>query len=366
MALLFCDGFDIYTKVSELTGKGWQGAAGSQTLNASIALSASGSPYGGQCIIIGPTANGVSMYKPGVFTYANGYTLNCAYMYKHTGGFPSQNEGSTNVGGLLLLGYDQPIAGQSDSRTLLSVNTTGKLTFMPFGGNTLNATTGNINLCDGVYHWIEMQVVLTTAATGSVKVYVDGVLDLNLTNLITVSSGTPQGEVGFGSTSNNGAFSVTDYYDDVVMWDNTGTTFNTFPIGPQRIYTATPNAAGALSQFTPSAGANYAVAAQAYSGAAYLTATAAGQSDLYATTGLGGATPSQINAVAVNTYANNPAAGFRKLQNLLQSKGVTVSGPSYQLTASSVGYQTIFHTDSSGAAWTTTTVAGMQVGVGAV
>lgn len=365
MALLFCDGMDAYTKSSELTAKGWQGGTGSTVIDASIAFAAGAGAYGGGAIVIGPTDYNAGIYKPNLFTYAAGYTLNVGQYFKQSA-TPSAPTTQTNIGGVLMLGYDSNTSGSSDSYTVVTVNAAGKLVFYPFGSasGTPNATTGSVNVCDGVFHWIEIQLVLNTAATGSVKIYVDGVLDLSLNNIITVVSGnTPTGHVGFGTGSNNGTLTVTNWVDDFIVWDNTGTTYNTFPMGQKRIYTGVPNAAGSSAQYAPSAGANYAVAAQAYSASATLTATAASQLDLYGNTGLGGATPSEIDAVVINAYANNPANGTRKLMAALQSKGTTVTGSAQQLKAAFGTYQTPFYLDSSGAAWSSTTVAGMQIGM---
>ncbi|SAK83372.1 hypothetical protein AWB81_04202 [Caballeronia arationis] len=363
MALLFCDGFDAYTKTSELSAKGWQGGTGTGTISAIITFAPAAGAYGGGAVMVGPTNGNGGMFKTNLFTYADGYTLNVGEYWKQNGMPSVAPVSTTNTGGLLMLGYDLATLGSSSSYLIIGLNPAGKLVFYPFGSSTPAATTGSINICDGVYHWIEIQVVLTSTMNGSITVIVDGVVDLHLTGIKTVSSGTPTGHVGFGDASSNGTFTVTNWVDDFIVWDNTGSSFNTFPLGPKRIYTGTPNGAGASGQFTPSAGQNYAVAAQAYSGTGTLTATAAGQLDLYQTTGLNGATPGQIDAVVVNTYANNPGNGLRKLQGALQSKGTVVTTAAQQLTATPTSSQTPFYADSSGAAWTTATVASMQVGM---
>jgi hypothetical protein len=366
MALLFCDGFDASVQLTDLVAKGWQGGVGTPNINPGMACSAAAGAYGGGALVIGPTPTPLGIYKPNVFTYTAGYTLMAAMMVKVIGA-PSaiQGGGQTNEGGILLLGYDNNVAS-ADSFTMLSVTSQGKLRFTPFGGSA-STTTGNVNMCDGVYHWVEIQIVFSTTTTGSITVYVDGVIDLQITGIATVVSQLPQGHIGMGGCGNNAnILNITTYYDDFIVWDTTGTHFNTFPIGQKRIYTGNPSAAGASTQFTPSAGANYTVAAQPYSGSATLTATTAGLLDLYQTTGLNGGNPSEIDAVVVNAYAYNPANGVRKLAGVLRSLGTTVVGPTSQITSALANYQTNFYLDSSGAAWNATTIAGMQVGVEAV
>lgn len=368
MALLFCDGFDAYTARTDLTAKGWQGGSGGSTINGSIGVNATAGAYGGGACVIGPVTNGPGMYKPNVFPYSQGYTLMSAMAIKLVGALSGIQSGQLlNQGGLLLLGYDTNAGGQSDASTILTINTLGKICFTPYGSPTPNPTVGKTNMLDGVYHWVEIQLVMSTTATGSITVMVDGVIDLQLTGIITIFGTVPTGHAGFGGCgSGNNFLQITTYVDDYFLWDNTGSNFNTFPIGQKRIYTANPSAAGSSAQFTPSAGANYAVAAQAYSGAATLTATVGGLVDLYQTTGLGGATPTQIDAVVVNTYASNPGNGTRKVAGVLQSKGTNVVGPTSQITATPGSYQSPFFVDSTGAAWTAATIAGIQVGMEAI
>jgi hypothetical protein len=367
MALLFCDGMDVYTQLADLQAKGWVGAFDlSTTLPTAFSIAATGGAFGGGSIEVGSSIGTSAIYYPNLFTWVDGYTLNVGQYFKQVTlpADPAYASNASDQGGFLILSIDQDIQDDRDTWTILDINEAGNLVFCPFGGSTPNATTGHINLCDGVYHWVEVQIVLSKAV-GSITVIIDGVTDLHLTNIPTIAAGsdyTPTGGVGFGMGNNSGP-STTGYYDDYIVWDNTGSHFNTFPLGQRRIYTATPNGAGASTQFAPSAGANYAVAAQSYSGNAKLTAGAAGLVDLYQTTGLDGANPSEIDAVVVNTYASNPANGLRELMSALQSKGTTVTTAAQQLTSTLVCYQYPSYTDSSGAAWTAATVSAMQIGM---
>ncbi len=365
MALLFCDGMDAYTVLADMTRKGWQGAGGSSFLNSTyFSLSATAGAYGGGALLIAPNDGALAMARWNTFNYTPGCTLNVAALMKQTG-FPSVTLGTTtDNGGLIILGYDGNVPGGFDTKTILSVATNGALVAYAYGGTT-PLGTGTTNFCDGNYHWVEVQIVFATTATGSITVTVDGVREIHVINAVTLTGSAPDGSVGLGCGANNGGASCANWFDDFIVWDNTGTAFNTYPIGQQRISTLNPSAAGNSAQFTASAGANYAVAAQPYAGAATLTSTVTGQTDLYETTGLGAFNPSTINAVVCNVYASNPGGGgsFTAVPKV-ESKGTTESAGALALTTTAQTVQGVFYTDSAGAAWTPTSVNAAQIGVG--
>jgi hypothetical protein len=364
MALLFCDGMDAYAVVGDLPRKGWQGGNGTTTISTWV-IDLTGGAFGGPAVSLPPQDSNRAISHYNTFTYADGYTLNVAYYFKQVG-LPSINTGNSvvNASGLLTLSSDTATA--ADNFTLLAPSTAGFLQAYAYNSGTV-AATGTHNVCDGNYHWIEIQYVLTATTTGSIKIYVDGVLDITVTGIKTMTAvPAPTGAFGLGAGANNGSRVCSNWYDDVIVWDNTGANFNTFPLGQQRIATINPNAAGDLAQFTPSAGANNAVAAQAYAGTATLTSIVAGQTDLYGNSGMGGFAPSTITAVVANLYASSPnAVGGFKVTPQVKSSGTVVSGtPSLALTATAATSQAPFFADSTGAAWTPTSVAAAQIGMG--
>ncbi len=363
MALLFCDGTDAYTAASDLARKGWQGGAGSSGISALWGVSATAGAYGGGAIVLANNDGSPAIARWNTFTYSPGGTLNVGMLIKQVG-LPNQNIGSTaDNGGLIVLGYDGNGPGGFDTRAVLGVQMTGFLAAYATG-NGAPLGIGTTNVCDGNWHWIEMQIVFSTTASGSMTVVVDGVQEIHVTNVTTVVS-TPDGSVGISCGSNNGGFECANWFDDIIVWDNTGTAFNSFPIGQQRITTINPSAPGGSTQFTSSSGSNYAVASQPYSGTQTLTATTTGQTDLYATFGMGAFDPATINAVVCNVYASNPGgAGSFTVSPKVESNGTTVSGPSLPLTTVGQTVQGVFYTDSTNAAWTATSVNNAQIGTG--
>jgi hypothetical protein len=370
MALLFCDGFDTYASVAEMIKRGWQSLTAGSTLDSQTKLSPGLGAYGGQCVSFGSTTSNSGMIYPGLFSWSDPTVLNVAMAFKQNGVPLAYSNGySYSQQGSIMCVGNQAVG----SFTMFTITKSGTLAFSPSGyaAYTDAAHQGWINVADGVWHWIEISIKLTYGSTGWVKVYVDGILDMDLENLTTAgnTSWPPTSAVGFGVMNNQGqggGVACQAFYDDFIVWDNTGTDFNTFPIGQKRIYTGTPTGAGNSAQFTPSSGTNDSIAAQSWTAAAAgtqnLTATAAAEIDLYATNILNGATPSEIDAVALSVYANNPGAGMRSLIPIVQSKGVVQAAATKQLTSTLKAYQAPFFRDSSGLALTAATLNAMQIG----
>jgi hypothetical protein len=304
------------------------------------------------------------MLVPAAAPFTMGAPINQALMFRQSTPPSGQITMSSNFGGLMSMGYGN--LGPSYSYSVFGVNTAGYIQFTGFETQSTLGAAGTHNVCDGQWHWIEMQVVLTTGTNGSAMVYVDGELDLVVTGVRTIYSQfmLPNGTVGFGAVNNSASTYVTSYFDDFIVWDNTGSSFNTFPIGQKRIYTGKPTAAGVSAQLTPSAGSNYAVAAQAYSANATLTTNAPGKLDLYTTNILNGANPVDIDAVVLNTFAKNAgSAGAVFAIPMLRDNGVLQPAPTIQPTATPTNFTSTFLVDSAGNPWSKAAIDALQFGV---
>jgi hypothetical protein len=115
-------------------------------------------------------------------------------------------------------------------------------------GTLVGRTAPNV-LVNSSFVWIETKVSMNVGAvlnTGSCEVRINGVSKLivngiNLPNQFAF--------VRIGTDGGNGGA----YYDDWIVWDNTGTANNNF-MGDRRLVASFPNANAALQNFTPSAG----------------------------------------------------------------------------------------------------------------
>jgi hypothetical protein len=352
MALLMNDGFDSYSVTSDLLLGKWNN-------NGGAVISTTGGRFGGGAMQIGST-NSIT----GILSKSYGLTttnpLYFGFWFKQGSGIPTYGAGGTNAAGFCL-----PNSTSYSSMISVQANT-GYAQIMELGGGVIGTTS--VNICDNNWHWIEMAYTFASTATGSAKLYIDGVQLLNLTNIVTMSASnvTLSGYIGLYNMLNGniGSPSVTAYYDDVLVWDNTGTAFNTFPLGPQRISTLKPNADGDLTQFTPStAGTHYNMVNGGYTSANNISDTGTGNTDLYKFPSLP-YTPATVNAVIGHYYGQNPGTGSANLIPQLKTGTTTVSGSTDPLAnATNKLFQQNWYTDATGAAWTANSVNSMQIGL---
>lgn len=355
MALYFCDGCDMYTTATDVAGKGWS------IKNSGLTINTTGGGYGGGCLTFPQvTFSSPRIVRNNAFPYTSGMSLCIGFLLK-------QNIAPGNVMAPSNIGLFGMVGGVAASvYTMLSISTTGVIQFAALNGS-VNSNTGTKNVCDNTFHWIEVQIVLSSTSTGSVSVYIDGVQDLNLTNIITFNSSTvPTGGVAFGVGSNgySGSNSITTIIDDIMIWDTTGSNFNQFPMGQQRINTIVPNGPGSSTQLTSSGGANFQVAAQNYSGTGTLVANGGGLTDMYTNSGLGAYNPSKINALVVNATGYNSGNGSSYLIPKIETNSTIVSAQQIPLNTTSTAIQSVFYNDATNAPWTTSSINNSQFGVG--
>jgi hypothetical protein len=212
---------------------------------------------------------------------------------------------------------------------------------------------------DNAYHWIEIEYYLN-GASSTTQMYIDGVLQ----GSATASLGTAAAitAVKFAGGYNTGG---THYYDDIIIWDDQGSTFNSFPLGPRRISTLVPNADGDLTLFTPKTGtSHFAMVNGGFSSTNYVSDGGTGNVDLYKFPSLS-YSPSSINAVVGNYYGQNTGTGTTNLIPKLKTSGTTATGSTLTMTVGVNSLlQNAFLTDAGGSAWTSAAVNAMQVGMG--
>lgn len=345
MALQFSEGFDAYSSLADLSGSGkYQQVAAS---GSNPSFSNNSGKFGGRALI----TNGAGYASSLRFTtnIAAGATFYVGGWWKLTtfGGFVPGQWNLINPSGLGLIG----------------TNFSGYLTL---NNNTSTAlATGTTYIGDG-YHWIEGSFLLN-GASSQVSLYVDGLLQFSGT--YNLSAFPSQAITTFWMGTGSASGSVPAYLDDFLIWDNSGTTFNTFPLGPRRIGLMNPNAAGDSTQFTPSqAASNYSMvslAVQSWGSTTNVSDTGTGNVDLYKMSVLPYTPATTINAVVVNVQAYNPGGdGAHSISPKLKSGTIVASGPSTPLTATGVVYQGVFPKDSSGNTWTLTNLNAAQAGIG--
>jgi hypothetical protein len=281
MALLFTEGFDWTTTLSELTRK-WT-ALSSQTgmsIETSSPLTGAGS--------LSITASLRHIEK----TVASSATLISGVRIK-----------PTTLGG-------QPITFL-DSATIqvdVLLNTNGTLSARR-GGSTVLGTTVEQVVFLNTNHYIEAKVLFSDTV-GTVDVHVDGVSVLSLT-----SQDTKQSANATASTVRIGSFAL-GLFDDVYICDATGSIRNDI-LGPQKVYTLLASGNGNSSQFVGSdadSTDNYLLVDEADTDddTTYVESSTATERDDYAFGDLPD-TLTQINGVAINALAKKDDAGARTL-----------------------------------------------------
>lgn len=335
MALIFCDGFDSYGSAADFGDK-WSLVSNSQ-------FNATAGRFGGgaaQLLYSGALAK----YLPA--PYAAGSTFGAGFW------FQGPNNGATPI-------FITRSGGGATS-TLLSITASGQVALNAVGGSTL--ITGSVNVFDGQWHWIEFWMTAQTATTGSAQLWVDGISQGSVSAVATAVSGAlPIAGVGPWGNSNY----TVGWFDDVIVWDNTGTAFNTAPIGPQRITTLNPSADGDFLQFTPSTGTtHFSCVNGAYSGTTYVSDTGTGNTDLYKYPSLA-YSPTSVKAVVANYFCQDPGTVSANLIAKIKTSGTVAAGATFVLPlGTNKLYQNPFYTDASGAAWTASSVNAMQLGMG--
>ena len=228
---------------------------------------------------------------------------------------------------------------------------------------TALATSASGIVAHYVWNYIECSATIHDS-TGTVDVHCNGVSVVSFTG-DTRNGGTSTNidTIAFQGTT---AVGNVNYIDDVYFCDDSGLApYNTF-LGDVRVYTLVPDAAGSSTQLTPSSGANYTTVDELpYSSTDYVSGTA-GQTDLYSTANLPGGT-GIIYGVQTNAIVKKTDAGNISGKTAIKSGATTYYGTTTALGTTDVTLIDTRSLDpSTSAAWTSTGVNNIEIGIGAV
>ncbi len=336
MTFRFCDGFDSYSTAANLTAK-W-------TTVASASYSATTGRFGGGAV--SNSSNGLYLLLTKSVTIPIGAKFRVAMSLKYSAGTVAS--GSS---------YQNPVVA-INGQQICGLSSLGQIFITQFGGS-LSMLTSAAAVNDGNFHWVELEYYLN-GASSTAQILIDGVSQGTYTGTLGSQVAISSVSVGLGYV-----FTGSGWIDDVIIWDDQGSSFNTFPLGPRRISTLQPNADGDLVQFTPKTGtAHYAMVNGGYSSTNYVSDTGTGNVDLFKFPALA-YTPANINLVVGYFYGQNTGSGSTSLTPKLKTGGTIISGATQTL---SVGTYTVtqapFLSDAGGAAWTAAAVNAMQIGMG--
>lgn len=226
-------------------------------------------------------------------------------------------------------------------------------------------TTASNTFYTNTWHYIEMKI--NFSATGSIEVRCDGITVGTVsgvdTRAHTSSTGYHVVALGFPGTVTSAGTS-TAYYDDFYICNTSGGTNNNF-LGSVKVYTLFPTANGTTNQFTPvGAATNWdAVKEQGPDTTTYVSTSSANQVDMYGLSDMG-VTPTTIHGVITGSWSTKTENTPRQVRNKLTVSGNTSNGTTCSpIIGSYLHAQDLFITTPTGGAWTQADVDAMQIGV---
>jgi hypothetical protein len=239
----------------------------------------------------------------------------------------------------------------------LGFNSSQQLYLFEGTNYTTALATSLQTLTTGSWHFIE--TVVTTGATSSVAVYLDGLEVLTWTGgganatVDTIEFGNYNAPVTGGQV---GLCSV----DDFILL-NVAT-----QMGERRVAAQYPASNGAVA-WTPLANTNWQEVSETVcdGDATYVSTNVAATSDLYGITSLT-TTPLVIEAVQVRCAVRKDDASSHILKTQIQStpsgSSTVLQGANFAVTATYTYDTDIYATDPAGNPWTAATVNGAQIG----
>lgn len=315
MALIFADGFDLYSSRADLELHGWdaEGTVGTQT-----DLSLTEGRFGGGALkVISTNSQGFVYTFPTGAKPVAGTTLIIQFSYKSTDITDGSAETLVRVRN----------SGGSDFFHLTQLGTTGALS-LTHGTGTV-ALTGVLP-CDGNWHYIKIKCLFGTLGTnGTFEIYIDEVLTDTLTGIDTHLGGNPIDNIRFAGLGGIGQA----WWDDIIIMDTSGSRMNDY-IDPVKIETFAANADGGVVDWTASAGSDVSCVddvPNAHNGDTdYIESSTAAQESRFGMANLAD-TPTLIHAVQVRLNVKQQTAGdtYRGLMNSggTEQVGATLTPP---------------------------------------
>lgn len=235
----------------------------------------------------------------------------------------------------------------------------GAATIAVYRGNgTLLGSVTGLTMWYSTWYWLEWQI--NFSASGAFKIWFGPSLVLNGTgNTITTANSyynvIRQDHAGFRTVC----------FDNLYVFDNSGSAPTNNNIGEMRVVSVFPSAAGDSTQFTASSGANYTCVDDSYSDgdSTYVYAAVAPKKDLYNMGDVSG-TPLVIYAVTLKTIAKRDDTEAHTISSVLKSGTVESYGATITPTSAYEMFTDYFTADpNTGAAWTLAAVNAVQAGV---
>lgn len=338
MALIFMDGMNHYSTPAQAAVKGYSGVATNVVVG--------GGRFGGNALQDNAGSGGdnatVTLMLPSTcMTFFHGSA------YKFLRGFMGFAPGSA-IWFRSYTDVQQFCMGVNALGNIVVYNSAG--TLVGTGTAVLNSTT-----------WAYIEVGCVCSATvGTITVKVNGLTDISVTGVNTGTLGVRK-IVSCGDYWNNGAYQRCDLY----VCDGTGPApTNTF-LGDCVVETIYPTGAGAETQWTPSAGANWQNVDETppNDDTDYNKSNTVGQVDTFAMSNLATAS-GLIYGVQYLEYARKDNAGTRLIAPVARIGGTDYAGSDVALGSDySYGREVKELSPATAAAWTISEINAMEYGI---
>lgn len=211
-------------------------------------------------------------------------------------------------------------------------------------GNFIAAGTATI--LNNTWYYIEAKVFIDNT-TGSVEVRVNGVTDINLTNIDTQVTGS-----NTVNTFKWQVYAQASYFDDIYICDTTGAVNNDF-LGDNRVEAIMPTGAGANTDWTPLTPPNFSEVNEIPpdGDTSYVSSNTPGNVDTYAFGNLTGITTG-IKGLQVNILNRKDDAGSREIAPVVRSGGTDYTGNTFAVLDNySTAVQVYEEDPDTSAAW---------------
>ncbi len=251
---------------------------------------------------------------------------------------------------------------------VLKVDSVGNL--LLFSGTTQIASYG-AGIIANAWYYIEIKVTISNSISANTCV-----IRVNGVAVITPAATTNLRQGG-GSNNSVDRFvlgvdgtwtsSLTISYDDLYMFDSSGSTNNGL-IGDIRVETIMPTGAGTTTQWTANTGSNYAAVNESTQNGdtTYVATTTVTNADTYAMGDLS-STPATVYGVQLAITARKDDAGTRTVAGSIKSGSTTYDHASTNALGLGDSYTTLidlWETDPNGSiAWTGTSINALEAGI---
>lgn len=349
MALIFVDGFDGYTSSADMIAMSsrWRSSI-------DVTYRDTGNKWGEPCV------EAAHHLTSRLMTTADGLPG------------PNPEIGPVHIAfWMRMMDYDIAIGGTDKFFEFVNENDSDGIALRSGGdktrfgwsryGNSSNVETA-LHGKDG-NNWVHVEIACKVDnTTGFFKCWIDGSLLFDYSGDTQGSAPSAGGlnQIGFAR-----GFDEETRFDDIVMWDETGTDFSYSQLGRHRIETLTPTSNGDTVQFTPNTGSNYQNVDETrfHDGdTTYNYVTEGNMKDLYNCSNLG-RTPESIFGVAVHLRCKENGAASLKARSIIKSNSIQVDGELSNVGSSVSQISFLRGKNASGGAWTKSLVDAIQIGV---